>query len=186
VDWYDAIPLRYASGIPCGRGNATRRINGSQDITLTYDAENRLTAMSGGVASTMSWDVLILNVAVEIESAIQLDAQSVRPLGTRSDVLWVMRQAFPNLDVSDSKWMVITEADYSIQASLIEDDVVQSILLNVHGSARSLDAIRRLCEVAHWRAFDSAAGEFVYPLNNPREYCFSSVAHSTPCQCGSA
>lgn len=30
--WYDA------------NGNATRRINGSQDVTLTYDAENRLTA----------------------------------------------------------------------------------------------------------------------------------------------
>ncbi|WP_423222644.1 RHS repeat-associated core domain-containing protein [Candidatus Amarolinea aalborgensis] len=38
--WYDA------------NGNATRRISGSQDITLTYDAENRLTAMSGGVTSS--------------------------------------------------------------------------------------------------------------------------------------
>ena len=42
--WYDA------------NGNATRRINGSQDITLTYDAENRLTAMSGGVASSYVYD----------------------------------------------------------------------------------------------------------------------------------
>ena len=38
--WYDA------------NGNATRRLNGSQDVTLTYDAENRLTAMSGGVTSS--------------------------------------------------------------------------------------------------------------------------------------
>lgn len=109
----------------------------------------------------MSWDVLILNVAAEVESAVQLNDQSVRPLGTRPDVLRNIRQAFPNLDVSDPKWIVITEADYSIQASLVEDDVVQSILLNVHGSARSLDAIEHLCEVAHWRAFDSAAGEFM-------------------------
>lgn len=109
----------------------------------------------------MSWDVLILNVAAEVESATQLNDQSVKPLGTRLDVLRNIRQAFPNLDVSDPKWIVITEADYSIQASLVEDDVVQSILLNVHGSARSLDAIGHLCDVAHWRAFDSAAGEFI-------------------------
>jgi hypothetical protein len=109
----------------------------------------------------MSWDVLILNVADEVESTIQLNDESVSPLGTRPDVLRNMRQAFPNLDVSDPKWIVITEADYSIQASLVEDDFVQSILLNVHGSARSLDAIEHLCEVAHWRAFDGATGEFI-------------------------
>ncbi|MBK6563587.1 RHS repeat-associated core domain-containing protein, partial [Candidatus Amarobacter glycogenicus] len=37
-------------------GNATRRISGSQDITLSYDAENRLTAMSGGVTSSYVYD----------------------------------------------------------------------------------------------------------------------------------
>ncbi|MGB3220265.1 MAG: RHS repeat-associated core domain-containing protein, partial [Anaerolineae bacterium] len=42
--WYDA------------NGNATRRINGSQDVTLTYDAENRLTAMSGGVTASYVYD----------------------------------------------------------------------------------------------------------------------------------
>ena len=42
--WYDA------------NGNATRRINGSQDITLTYNAENRLTGMSGGVTSSYVYD----------------------------------------------------------------------------------------------------------------------------------
>ncbi len=42
--WYDA------------NGNATRRISGSQDVTLTYDAENRLTAMSGGVTASYVYD----------------------------------------------------------------------------------------------------------------------------------
>ena len=42
--WYDA------------NGNATRRINGNQDVTLTYDAENRLTAMSGGVTASYVYD----------------------------------------------------------------------------------------------------------------------------------
>ena len=42
--WYDA------------NGNATRRINGSQDITLTYDAENRLTGMSGSVTASYVYD----------------------------------------------------------------------------------------------------------------------------------
>ncbi|MGB4980184.1 MAG: hypothetical protein WBR35_25895, partial [Anaerolineae bacterium] len=42
--WYDA------------NGNATRRINGSQDVTLTYDAENRLTGISGGVTASYVYD----------------------------------------------------------------------------------------------------------------------------------
>ena len=37
------------------RGNATRRISGSQDVTLTYDAENPLTAMSGVVTASYVW-----------------------------------------------------------------------------------------------------------------------------------
>ena len=28
--------------------------------------------------------------------------------------------------------------------------------------------------------------QLLYPLNHPGEYCFPSVAHSTPCQCGCA
>ena len=42
--WYDA------------NGNATRRIHGGQDITLTYDAENRLTGLSGGVTASYVYD----------------------------------------------------------------------------------------------------------------------------------
>ncbi len=37
-------------------GNATRRINGSSDINLTYDAENRLTGMSGSVTASYVYD----------------------------------------------------------------------------------------------------------------------------------
>ena len=43
--WYDA------------NGNATRRINGDQDITLAYDHENRLTSISGsGISATYVYD----------------------------------------------------------------------------------------------------------------------------------
>ena len=37
-------------------GNATRRINGSQDITLAYDAENRLTGLTSGVTASHVYD----------------------------------------------------------------------------------------------------------------------------------
>ena len=41
--WYDA------------NGNATRRVNGTQDITLAYDAENHVTSITGsGVTPTSS------------------------------------------------------------------------------------------------------------------------------------
>lgn len=56
VNWYDAIPRRYASGTPCGRGDVTRHINGSQDITSAYDAENRLTGISGAATASYVYD----------------------------------------------------------------------------------------------------------------------------------
>ena len=37
-------------------GNATRRINGSQDVTLGYDAENRPTGMTGSVTASYVYD----------------------------------------------------------------------------------------------------------------------------------
>ncbi len=42
--WYDAT------------GNATRRIHGGQDITLTYDHENRLTGISGSATASYVYD----------------------------------------------------------------------------------------------------------------------------------
>ncbi len=36
--------------------NAMRRIAGTQDVTLSYDAKNRLTGMSGGVTSSYVYD----------------------------------------------------------------------------------------------------------------------------------
>ena len=42
--WYDA------------NGNSTRRINGSSDITMIYDEENRLTGMSGAVSAGYVYD----------------------------------------------------------------------------------------------------------------------------------
>jgi len=34
----------------------TGRISGSQDVALTYGAENRLTAMAGGVTASYTYD----------------------------------------------------------------------------------------------------------------------------------
>jgi YD repeat-containing protein len=43
--WYDA------------NGNATRRVNGSQDVTLVYDAENHVTSITGsGISATYVYD----------------------------------------------------------------------------------------------------------------------------------
>ncbi|WP_343423972.1 hypothetical protein [Candidatus Amarolinea dominans] len=64
--WYDA------------NGNATRRVNGSQDITLTYDAENRLTAMSGSVASSYVYDADGNRVKETISGVTGLRGQHLR------------------------------------------------------------------------------------------------------------
>ncbi|MBK7200211.1 MAG: RHS repeat protein [Anaerolineae bacterium] len=47
--WFPSL-LETISGVKLkdGRSGTTRRLDGSQDVTLTYDAENRLIGISGG------------------------------------------------------------------------------------------------------------------------------------------
>ena len=55
--WFPSL-LETISGVKLkdGRSGTTRRLDGSQDVTLTYDAENRLTAMTGSVTASYVYD----------------------------------------------------------------------------------------------------------------------------------
>ena len=109
----------------------------------------------------MSRDLLMLNVLGAVESVSQLTGSSLRPLGSRDHVLNVIREAFPNTDVSDPKWIVVARQDYSLSFSLGSEEPLEALLITVHGKSGALNEIKRLCRLTHWRAYDSSIGEFL-------------------------
>ena len=65
-------------------------------------------------------------------------------------------------------WVARGEATHAVTA--LSQGVEQGLTI-------TLDRLNRL---------DGQLVQAGYPLNNSGEYCFPSVAHSTPCQCGCA
>jgi hypothetical protein len=109
----------------------------------------------------MGWDVIVMKTTPTVSTVSQLTDQSSEPLGSRDDVLNIIERAFPGNDVSDPGWIVITTDTYSIEISLIEAAQVESLIIHVHGASAAIDAVGRLCIVGGWRAFDTAAGQFL-------------------------
>jgi hypothetical protein len=109
----------------------------------------------------MGWDVLVLKIPPAVKTVSQLADMSTEPLGPQGHVLSVIEAAFPDSDVSDPRWIVVTTDSYSIEISLIQAIEVEALMLHIHGTLVAIEAIERLCAVGGWRAFDSATGEFL-------------------------
>lgn len=109
----------------------------------------------------MGWDLIVLSTKPADVAASELTNESTRPLGTRAEILETIEEVFPGVDVTEPEWIVITDAAYSIEITLIETAHVELLMLHVHGSSEALSAVSRLCSVGGWRAFDTALGEFI-------------------------
>ena len=109
----------------------------------------------------MSWDVLILYVPPEIETAEQMGDDFHSELGPRDRVLERLRGLFPEIDLSDPTWGDLEGPSYSIEFNIGDKDPVESIMLHVRGDDGSIDPIHRLCEATGWRAMDMGDCEFL-------------------------
>jgi hypothetical protein len=76
----------------------------------------------------------------------------------------------------------------SITANAVANEI--SFAFALYGFTLMVPAVIGIIHLLRHRsvALGHIGGTFLilYPLNNPGEYCFPSVAHSTPCQCGCA
>ncbi len=117
----------------------------------------------------MSWDVIILNVPNDIKIDGDLADDTVRPLGSRDEVLRAITTAFPHADVSDPNWIALRGDGYTIELSLEETEYVGSLTLFVRGSVEAVDAIECLCKAGGWRAFDTSLGDFIDFASSQRD-----------------
>ena len=103
----------------------------------------------------MSWDVVMMRLPAGTTQLAELPDDFETPLGSLPRVLDVLRETFPDIDLSDPTWGTIEGDDYSIEFNIGDDDPCTSIMLHVRGTEQAIEPIRRLCDHTGWAAFDT-------------------------------
>jgi hypothetical protein len=109
----------------------------------------------------MGRDLLVLHASDDPQAASQLDSSNIKPLGTRKQILSIIKALFPDTDVSDPKWVIVTRPNYSLRFSMSDQEPVDALLVTVHGEEIAVDDVNRLANATGWRVFDSSRGEFL-------------------------
>lgn len=115
----------------------------------------------------MSWDIAIVNVPPEIETASDIPGDHSTALGSIESVHALLDLLYPAIDLSDPAWGILSSPDYSIEFSIGKDDPVLSIALHVRGGDNAIEPIEKLCADTGWRAIDFGTGEFIAFDDNP-------------------
>lgn len=109
----------------------------------------------------MSWDILIQDLPKDAQSVEDIpDNFQPRPLGPRAEVIARIQALLPETDFSDPTWGLLDKPDFSIEFSMGEEDMCNSIMLHVRGGGEAMATIARLLEHLQLRAIDCQAGEF--------------------------
>lgn len=109
----------------------------------------------------MSWDLLLLNVPLDIISAKDIPGDFDAVVGPKPEILSVLRKICPDIDLTDPNWGVLRRDDFSIEFNLGNGDPLRAIGLAVRGGDRAIRIIQKICEKTGCRAVDFATGEFI-------------------------
>lgn len=111
----------------------------------------------------MSRDIVILSVDRRSDETDEPDLSTVRPLGPLDHVLSSIVKAFPEIDVSDTSWIILTRAGYSLAFNFNGREPVQSLTISIHGDQIALEDLRHFCNSTGWVGFDATTGEYIFP-----------------------
>jgi hypothetical protein len=111
----------------------------------------------------MSWDVLFQDLPPNIEHLDEIPVGfQPKTLCSREYYEKMVSSVFPNIDMTtDRSWLILEENDYSIEFNSSDDDPMENVMLHVHGSDASLNAIKKICEYTGWKAIDTTLGDFI-------------------------
>ncbi len=110
----------------------------------------------------MSWDVMLVSVPDELVAKHEApDWETVRPLGTRDEVLAALEKALPGADFSDPTWITVWTETVSMQVSVEEEDPIDNVMLMIRDGDEVLSMIQKLCETTAWKAWDTTTGDFI-------------------------
>lgn len=109
----------------------------------------------------MGWDLIVLNVMGEQKKLAELSDNAVVPLGSTQEVVTTIHRVFPDADIRDPTWIVVTRDSYSLEISIERSEPVESFSIHVHGDISAVNAISELVEASRWSILDAALGDFI-------------------------
>lgn len=118
----------------------------------------------------MSWDVLVMKIPENYKSLSEMPKDyAPSPLGRFDEVLKVLKDLLPDIDLSDPSWGIFCNEKCSIEFSIGDDDPVTTIMLHIRGGEAPIDIIKTICEKTDWKAIDTSTGNVIDFKDNPED-----------------
>ncbi len=86
-------------------------------------------------------------------------------LGSLSQVLQMLKDNVPGIDLSNPTYGIVDQKDLAIDFIIGNEDPVKGIMLSIHAAGdfeKIEDTLEKLCKKTTWRAKDIATGNFIY------------------------
>ena len=117
----------------------------------------------------LSRDIFVQDLPPGISSVDQIpDDFEPGLIGTRSEVIAVIKQVAPTVDFADPSWGVLAEPSrFHIEVNLGNDEELSSFAFHVAGGAEADRVIERILQALNLRALDTGSdtGLFHMALN---------------------
>lgn len=112
----------------------------------------------------MSWDIFIMDLPADLMSVSDIPEDfKPKPLGQRSHLIRAILQIAPTADFSDPSWGRLQTDSFSIEISMGDGQIVDSIGLHVRGGDAAAGAVADIITHLELRAVDSSTGDFFDP-----------------------
>ena len=105
----------------------------------------------------MSWDVILIKTNSNSEKMEEITSENTI-LFDKAVVLQKLKSHLPELDCSDSEWLVFEEGGDSFEVNLATDE---QIMLHINELKDPDVFLAELCALFGCRAFDTTTGAFM-------------------------
>jgi hypothetical protein len=112
----------------------------------------------------MSRDLLVLRFKGKAPRNIdKVERAQVAELGPAQEVRDRIVSALPSVDWSDPSWGKLAGEGYSIEFNVGREDVIDNIMLHVHGEGDPVAAIKAITKKNGWALLDFSTGNVLDP-----------------------
>lgn len=109
----------------------------------------------------MYWDIFLLKMEKPIPFRQLENDIDLPSLGTLNDVVYILSEKFPGIDWNNPALGNYNTEYYSIDFSLGDKQIIDSVLLYIKGEYLPKKEILDLCRPMGWQAIDIDKGEYL-------------------------